>query len=106
MAGIRHSCVQCPIALAVRRAFNYTAVVDKVEIFSSGKVTLKRYHAEEEELVGFLPIVAMNFIKAFDIGLPVCPFEFVLPYETYIQFKENDCRLEVNHDVINDEPSE
>lgn len=103
--GTKHSCIACPLATAIRRAFNYNSVIDKVEVHGRGKVILTKYD-KKEDLVGFLPIVAMNFIKAFDMGLPVHPFSFVLPYETHIQFQENDCRLEVISEIVNDEPCE
>jgi hypothetical protein len=61
------ACASCPVALATSRAMHRPARVDAF-------ITVVGY----PRLVWSLPDAVYSFIKAFDAGLPVVPFSFVL----------------------------
>lgn len=64
---------QCPIALAIRRDLKFKCQVDEsyIVVFNN---KLSIYDAMEFKT----PEVCKNFIKMFDAGVEVSPFEFEL----------------------------
>lgn len=68
--GIKGSCVFCPIAQALRKQ-------DKMAIsISVGSCFIEYFKLGECNNSLRMPEIACNFIRAFDKGLPVEPFEF------------------------------
>jgi len=63
--GYRHSCSNCPVALAMRRAFNRSILVAGIYWEFSGET---EHHA--------MPLTVREWIRAFDDGGLVEPFEF------------------------------
>lgn len=65
--GVRASCKFCPVASAIRRAFNNKAVVRtyNLDVSINDKLIL-------------LPLEAVDFILLFDAEVKVKPFEFEL----------------------------
>ena len=61
--GIRRSCRDCPIALALRRRF------------PSADIHVDGYGIAIEDGRAFVPLLARRFADDFDNGRPVCPFE-------------------------------
>lgn len=69
-AGKRGECCQCPLALAILRASKREFVA-----VSCASVLLDTCYEVP------LPDEAMQFVKDFDMGENVSPFEFELPLE-------------------------
>lgn len=75
--GIRKLCRNCPVALAIRDTIPHIlADVTLHEIYISNKDDIRMNNA----LVYHSPTKVVSFVKAFDSGLPVEPFEFELDY--------------------------
>lgn len=62
---VRNSCY-CPVALAMRRVTKETWSVTGIGLFCDSKIGLNKS----------TPKSVLQFIRAFDIGMPVSPFEF------------------------------
>jgi hypothetical protein len=67
--GVKNACNHCPIALAIKRAFN----CDCVMVLASFDIIVnsQQYTSEDPETV-------QEFINNFDNGFPVQPFSFTL----------------------------
>jgi hypothetical protein len=76
-AGRRKNCVSCPLALAIHRAAGlpvYVAAEDVGECTGDpGDLGMR---------LGTLPARARRFVKNFDAGRDVQPFEFTLQIRT------------------------
>jgi hypothetical protein len=70
--GVRCTCENCPLALAMTRALAQDVVVVIGEYF---------FISEADKDAKPLPRVAEMFRSAFDAGFPVQPFEFELELE-------------------------
>ncbi len=71
--GIPRSCNDCPIALALRRLFPEAAV----------HVAYHRIAIDDGRTV--TPDIVRKFVKDFDRGRPVEPFEFPLPEPGHVE---------------------
>ena len=73
--GSRLACSRCPVALAVKRVvkcFRVSVGADVLTVYYGPEGTGAPYN------LFVLPSIAKNFIRMFDIGLPVSPIEFDL----------------------------
>lgn len=67
--GIRHAANLCPVALAIEEELSLSC-----RAYSIIEIGLK-YHT-------ITPIEVLSFMRRFDCGLPVEPFEFEIDYES------------------------
>lgn len=75
-AGIRNSCIKCPVAIAMSQSplINVEARSDfLLWIQDVGKLKCIKYGKMPT------PLAVQDFISRFDMGLIVAPFEFEIP---------------------------
>jgi len=71
-SGDWHSCIGCPLSIAFRRALNHKYVLVGAKY---GEVF--REEQKDKAIFKFnLPLSAQKFIKQYDEGKPVKPFNF------------------------------
>jgi hypothetical protein len=69
-AGVRRDCRLCPVAMALQRATGEAwRVSEKRAVLRRGSATPIRVR---------IPVNVTSFIRRFDAGEPVAPFEFTI----------------------------
>ena len=73
--GMKESCSGCPVALAINELLLESASANV------GGTSVAFYTTNDTSaLLSFLPQEAANFIREFDCGLPVYPFNFEIEF--------------------------
>ena len=71
-------CDHCPIALAVREMCDSPSL--HVDVSPRAMEIWEVEHPEAPLLLGFLPEEAVRFVREFDLGYTVDPFEFDIDF--------------------------
>lgn len=84
--GLPTSPWYCPIALATKRAIKNTDPnLSSVAVVGSKKIYLHYYNGKS--IIAFTASNLIEFIRDFDNGRPVKPFDFEIDFETRICYK-------------------
>lgn len=81
-AGIKEDCRKCPLARAIEKVYP-----GKVQMFEQGVYLDNRVYP--------LPLVAEQFVHAFDRGGPVGPIEFEISEDAFITLDDSGNVLDI-----------
>ena len=79
LAGLRHNCSKCPIAIALKRAFKVKNVIVNTVAFWVECLEFRIHELDDDSNI-------ISFIHDFDHAKPVKPFSF----EIRIRFRRKD----------------